>query len=355
MFAFLRITEDDELYEETFIDKKEVSQKLFSIKDSVFYQNYGLEGGAISSYFFESRLINCTFLENYAEHLGGALSISSQNILVETSSFFKNSAMTGGAILINNFLTNKNEDMNLTIKNCFFSENIGSYMAGAIYTESEIVGLTGEFTNVYFYKNIATVGGVFHLNHLQSSIKFQFCSFLNNLADFAGVLFSYGGGLVDIYNSTFISNAALNISFSFKSFKDYFDSIKDSVFMLSNSTYQEKESEIKESKNFPYIPFTYEFNLTPSAISITKFRGGIFVLDFQIDFFNVTSYDCLFKRNLAIDRGGVSLLRIGNHNDYGSFFIENLCGGFGGVIDSEDGSKSMIRNSLFIKNYAENS
>ena len=116
------------------------------------YANGGKEkryGGAVRC---KNKLIvdNCTFIDNWAENLGGAIYTDLLDS-IKNSVFISNHAKEGGAIYVNNKCT-------ISITNSYFSSNKAtSGRGGAIYTDSKSASLT--INNNVFLGNDASGQG----------------------------------------------------------------------------------------------------------------------------------------------------------------------------------------------------
>ncbi|MDO5849090.1 MAG: Ig-like domain repeat protein [Methanobrevibacter sp.] len=157
-------------------------------------------GGAIAGKWYA--LVNCTFINNTADHLyGGAIYASTVRGL-NNCTFINNHANSyGGAIYTN--------DIYYTNYNSVFINNSG-YNGGAIYGYyAKIDGLV----NFTFINNTAINGGAFYLRNTNYVLNENFnnCTFINNTA-------TNSGGAIGVdtsssvtfkfYNATFVGNTA---------------------------------------------------------------------------------------------------------------------------------------------------
>ena len=142
-------------------------------------------------------------LTNVPLTVGGALSISKSNVTLTNSTFEKNRAGAGGAIF-------SNLRSNITVNNCIFRENTVQCfdcLGAVMYTEG------GSLVRVYnstFEGNSAVgYGGVIAVT--QSTIDIQFSQFAFNIADNGGVIYAKDSKNLIIMHSHFVNNSA-NIS-----------------------------------------------------------------------------------------------------------------------------------------------
>ncbi len=136
--------------------------------NSVFKNNYangGKEkryGGAVRC---KNRLTvdNCTFIDNWAENLGGAIYTDLVDS-IKNSVFISNHAKEGGAIYVNNKCT-------MSITNSYFNNNKATDgRGGAIYTDSKSTSLTID-NNVFLGNDASGQGKDVFNSGSYSSIK----------------------------------------------------------------------------------------------------------------------------------------------------------------------------------------
>ena len=143
------------------------STNIFLI-NSLFKNNYangGKEkryGGAVRC---KNRLAvdNCTFIDNWAENLGGAIYTDLVDS-IKNSVFISNRAKEGGAIYVNNKCT-------MSITNSYFNNNKATDgRGGAIYTDSKSTSLTID-NNVFLANDASGQGKDVFNSGKYSSIK----------------------------------------------------------------------------------------------------------------------------------------------------------------------------------------
>ena len=221
----------------------------------------GYGGGAIYS-FDDLNVYDSRFIENHVKYAGGAI-YTSKYLNVYRSNFTNNFAYQGGGAIYNNewqllesnmgvlkfsesyyydsnFINNSASkggggaiyDADL-VKNCTFINNHVSNTGGAIYDvgeviESRFINNSASFAGAIYYDGIAAFhvyNSVFADNHAEksggaiysnkydyyydrfiSSTNVHNSSFINNSANYGGVIYSEGD--VNSHDSNFISNYA---------------------------------------------------------------------------------------------------------------------------------------------------
>jgi predicted outer membrane repeat protein len=118
-----------------------------------------LFAGRESKILFE-KSSNISFVENFAEYGGGAISILNSNLIVDGEVLFKgNSAKYGGAIYILFFTQN---NASIKLRNVWFERNTAILKGGTIYAENALISMTG---TLHFVKNSAEMGGAIAFGH----------------------------------------------------------------------------------------------------------------------------------------------------------------------------------------------
>lgn len=167
-----------------------------TIESCTFTKNYAKNGGAINWFGSNGKVINCKFISNEATDNGGALFVSRNIRIGDTTSFNKyctfegNSAMNGGAIYIEGYQTTIFEDNRFNsntaknggaiyiagndnlLKNSVFNENMASENGGAIYCFGDNNNMTIRAQN-----NSANRGGaIFWDTMTNGKVIFKSCS-----------------------------------------------------------------------------------------------------------------------------------------------------------------------------------
>jgi len=217
-------------------------------------ENDGLDGGGggISAVYTWLELADCTFVRNKAVD-GGAIRWGSASVIVVASTFEENSAGLGGAIMdIHSdplivdcfFLDNYAESAggaimsvfygHPTIEGCFFANNISDWGGGAIWGQDGCLLEIGECifvdnaspqeggaihatysdfraVNTFFVENSSGWGGaIYRLNdHVDPTVLVN-CVFISNDGSWGGAIYDEWTGLnMFVTNCTFTANAAV--------------------------------------------------------------------------------------------------------------------------------------------------
>ena len=323
--------------------------RVFCI-NSTFIQNFGENGGALDILSYELNICNCLFLENIAFILGGALNIASRYITIQKSEFLRNTATFGGACYfsVDPSSSKLNHiDKSLYFLSTIFYNNVAISMGGAIYTSTGMTFYNTTYTNVYFLKQMAFDAGALCLCDLLGIHTFINCSFLTNIAEYGGGVYIYSNGIFNITNCKFIANTAISIHFYINSF--YSLMLYNTFASMTNLSY------IYENQSFS-INNLYFIDLTPNSSPGQGHYGGALIQDFNENANSaVFLRKTLFKRNMALERGGAILVLTGFNDESDCKFIENYAVRFGGVFDLEDTVESYHNNSVFLRNSAGSS
>ena len=327
------------------------------ISHSTFYQNFGNIGGALFISQYETFIENSFFLENFGFDLGGAICLSSNIITIINTLFIRNVAEYGGAIYVDiQVFPSIDEARNLTITSSYFHNNLAMGSGGAIYLIKNVFDFTILIESSYFFKNAALIGGVFCLNQFSGNTTVFKSHFVSNFAEYGGGIYLQSNASCLFMNNIFIANAAIKIFIKIvgiydEFFANYTMNVVIAQCLLSNLT-----DDFLISDPIFSFPNLYDMVLNqqlPSEdyVATSAIIGGVFICDSYVYGTSINSKQNLFKRNLALERGGVAGLIQGNFTDEKSQFIENS-GTFGGVFDAEDGSNIIIEGSNFSRNSA---
>ncbi|AWV98284.1 3-coathanger stack domain-containing protein [Arcticibacterium luteifluviistationis] len=220
------------------------------LKNLIFEENYGKDGGAIyNDYHTKMTIQDCTFKNNSASR-GGAIqirnTINSQKVgksetKISRSRFENNSvSINGGAI----YFHCGNGDCSPVLENCFFINNIAEIQnssitplggAVAIYSSQGTSNIT--INNSLFAENHAYYGGAlsFDSNYGSHISNIQNTTFYHNSADRSGKVLSNRG-----YNGSsksFIKNCILEESTnpSIKHFDNFYSETTLSFSIVNTS------------------------------------------------------------------------------------------------------------------------
>jgi predicted outer membrane repeat protein len=158
------------------------------------------EGGAVLIRGAQPALTNCVFTSNYAP-LGGAIYIGSNgSALLADCQFTDNHSGIGGAVMV--------LEASLNALRCTFSGNRADDEGGAIYG----IVLRGlDIENCAFTRNTAMSGGAILLNVAQVGVNpyIANCTFsANSAGDYGGGIGLDNGAIGDVTNCTFSGNTA---------------------------------------------------------------------------------------------------------------------------------------------------
>lgn len=273
-------------------------------------------GGGIYS-LFDVSLDNCKFINDSANMGGGAYLVVSNAASIKNSFFNNNSALIhGSAVYASGMGT-------LLISSSNFTNNKARYNGGAVFS----IVRYNNFTNCLFENNSANSGGAVFSNAKIND--FTKCVFSNNSADSSGgAIISHNK--INVHDSYFINNAALNKEFSpfggagggaIYSFDDL--NIYDSDF-IGNHAHQGGALYVSKYLNIYRSKFANN--------SAASYGGGIY-----------GSYWQMFRPNM-----GISLFV--ETSIYDSCFINNSADYAGAAYDVV-----LVQNCTFISNHAQSS
>ena len=191
-----------------------------------------VHGNARASAGMHSVIINCTFINNHASEVGGAVGSSHNYLLVENCTFINNTAKRGAAFMVGGIEHgldgNNREGHYNTMKNCYFYNNNGTEEGGAVhiwgdYCTAEdclfednfavngngsaifVKGSNASVINSEFYNHIC-VKGTIYIQGINASIINS--TLKHNIASLGGAGVYIEGNNSLIYNSTFEDNNA---------------------------------------------------------------------------------------------------------------------------------------------------
>ena len=168
------------------------------IYNSTFISNLGDFGGAIETESGRNfSLLLCNFTANEATVRGGAISIYSRFVYIESNNFFYYSGEVGGAI-------HMRHGVSFIITHCKFKDNFG-YNAGVLGVFS--LGFTSIVT---FSSNQANFNGgaINVMTAFPLGFTITNCTFVNNSAKHSGGALEVYSSRLEIYGSIFLQNSA---------------------------------------------------------------------------------------------------------------------------------------------------
>ena len=345
-----RVTQDTKNLNIFNINQNNIFDFKFIVTNSIFYQNFAQNGGALKILQYEVLIKNCIFLENFAKINGGALYLSAQTIQIFRCQFIGNAARGGGALLLNSpFFSRFNNNKKITLEKTIFYSNIATYAGGAAYIKSEIEGYFTNYSEVYFFKNLAYLGGSIILYDITSKHSFENCRFLNNLAEEGGVLYIQTNSGVYFLGCHFIGNVAIAIIDKIIVLYIMMYSITFINFQITSFSETDLILGAFQTISLEGL-WTLNFKEGVENDDIDSNNGGVIL---QITISSELDIESgIFKRNMALHQGGVIYMMQGVFNEADSKYIENYSGVLGGVFDFEDQVEVGIKTSIFLKNSA---
>lgn len=270
-------------------------------------------GGAI---YFNSTsngtIINSTFINCIADYRGGAIFYSDySNCTIINSTFINNSAMNGGAVACYN-------NTKSFIENSIFINNTSCRTpvygwGGAVYYAGND---TGVIKNSIFINSSATLsGGAVFYNFYSKGLIINSTFINSSVVDEKGgsvAYYDYANGT--IINSTFMDNTAVKGGAIYYTWRS--SSVINSTFINNNA---------KEG----------------GAIYYNKGSRN-------------TVENSTFIENSAINGGAIYYFDKTKGTVMKSIFIENTANVGGAICYFNESSKSIVEESIFIKNSAEN-
>ena len=167
------------------------------LKDLTIQNSYG--SAILNEYGdkkFDLTIINCSFINNYESIDGGAILHTNMGTLtVINSTFESNNADFGGAIYVSS--------ENFKVINSNFTDNVATYLGGAIHCLSDSMSISGCQFNGNRASKDSSGGAIFsfYANGIIEDSKFN-----NNRADSGGAI--YAKDNLTVKNSSFTSNVA---------------------------------------------------------------------------------------------------------------------------------------------------
>ena len=250
----------------SYVSNRWVSLDVFSliIRNCVFENNSGYNGGAIYAGNGNLTIINSSFISNKGVY-GGALYVEGCNVLIDNVNFYNNSASKdGGGVYTNNsYLTVSNSKINYNMA----VNGAGAYLSFGVMNLSNLtfIGNTangsssnggglylyescGNINNSYFYRNkvlgdIISSSAIFNVNSLGLNIFNTIISnnYLKGKYGFGSVISNKG--LLSISNSSiinnemFVSNDIDDLIYNPNGILTFNDNIvKDNYFSLGNNS-----------------------------------------------------------------------------------------------------------------------
>lgn len=158
------------------------------------FQNHSAKNGPVMELHNTStRLKSTLFRFNKAKAYAGAIWIENSPVDMDNVTFYKNRATKGGALYIENQVTEEDEESAdfmpryITIRNSLFESNVALDAGGAIEI-SHAVNVTTDGT-VFLKNNASDFGGAVHVE--DSNVTFIGTKFVQNKAKFGAAIEGY--------------------------------------------------------------------------------------------------------------------------------------------------------------------
>lgn len=308
-----------------------------TVSNSSFTGAYGLTGGAVTITVGTANITNSTFADNAAKYNAGALRVSKEADVTVTDCTFKNNSATtvGGAINC--------DGGKLTVVDSVFENNTSIGTSGAINLTNGAVA-TVEGSTITGNKSTADAAGAIKVN--KSSLELTDSTISNNnTVDAGGALYVSGSSsVVTVTGGTFADNVSATTGGAIKAESGTTISLNGTTFE-GNATTGTTGGAIDAYK----ATITAEGCIFRDNESVTY--GGAIYLNTDS---NATLTKCEFYSNSAISEKGYGGALSGYKstvNVSDSLFEENNAYRNGGAIYVTSGMVVTAEDSKFISNY----
>ena len=306
------------------------------IQETTFVGNEGRkQGGAINAQQTHLRVTNCAFDHNRSEGNGGAISaLGNVTLDIKESIFTRNRATQGGAIDVGTAA-------NLLVTDCTFKDNraeqLGGAVCGSLYFVSEINGS-------YFYNNTAVLqGGVINVQE-NADVIITNSTLERNVVDMgtAAAIYSALNVTLKIRETNFTGNTSPNKAGALEVSVQCHCHVELCVFHNNTAKNAEGGAIYIGTNSFLQIE---NANFTSNNGS----DGGAIYIDSRS---KLQTKMCNYWENFATQAGGAIELR-----GYSTAVIENcrFLGNHavsGGAMDLNAPEHVFIRETLLLKNVA---
>ena len=293
------------------------------------------DGGAVYLYGSSATVSDCDFRQNMADRMGGAIaSNASSSVTLSSSNFTYNSAGGGGGVVY------AQQNSNAVIDSCTINHNSAHGDGGVVHAEYDG---TIAVNNSTFLNNSATgCGGVLFI-WKKSSLKVGRSNFSNNTAKSGGVMCTSNNTCTfKLVSSsrlvhTMVDNGEVlnNVSIT----------ICNSIFYYNKA---ECEGGVIEAQDWSSVVISNSsFNSNVASV----FGGVVHIKDNS----NVSVYGSAFDLNTARNGGVFNGYSKCSVKVYKSSFVNNTANVYGGVLSCKREMKSLIEKSNFSNNTAHDS
>ena len=326
-----------------------ITNSIVEILNCLFKDNLASQyGGAIYTKA-TTKILNSSFINNNAMRYGGAILASAKKLVIESSAFEYNKAAgkygttaRGGAIFLGSTKSI------VEILNCSLKENLATQCGGAIYTEGEKLVIKSSM----FAHNAAvsgdttyTQGGAVLAYSDYSIIEIVGCSFKGNRAESSGGAIHTQGKKLIIKLSFFEYNTAVseygNLATQYGSggaiYTNGTTEILNSSFKMNKAT-RYGGAILTGAKKLVIKSSAFEYNKAVGKYATTIRGGAVFAYITEI-------LNCSFKGNLVTHYGG-AIYTENTTKILNCSFKHNKATSFGGAIMTV-AKKLVIKSSAF--------
>ena len=310
---------------------------------------------------------------------GGAVLITSHNIIIDNCYFAENQAFDGGAVYIT-----KHQDFNLMkilINSTIFKKNLAGYSGGAIFVSYLVSNVEMIVENNYFFQNEGKYGGVIILKNILINrfIVIRRNIFYLNIGEYSScIMGNYVKGTLTIRENVFWNNSvtilpgkinpimgicvlALGdyyfiIEMEFNIFLENFSQIIGGVAVLSGCILVAQNEKLFYttvlSNTAGYVLYSLakmSLNDTLIESSTSRYKTGIFSI-YDISYAEI--YNCTIINSKSVSKGGVFFITENGALLCRNSTIINSFSELGGVMYLMDCSDSMVvfENTIFLNN-----
>ena len=333
------------------------------IQETNFTHNRAMQGGAIDIDIPKTylRVTDCKFENNHVGHsgIGGAIYGGFGIILeIQGTSFTRNSAWQSGAINIAALGY-------LSATDCTFEDNRATWIAGAIYSGYQSVL---EINGSYFSNNSAPEGGAINVQ-TESNLSLSYCEFKYNFASVdGGAVIVMSNVKLKVEKTNFTDNSASHFGGALLMdtrtecyvewcvfFRNAAKVAGGAVYVVSNSSLHTKYTNFmnNNANNGGAINIQGNSKLQTKMCSFwknfAKQAGGAITLKF---YSTTVIESCHFLSNNA-ETGGAVDVSEPEHvsvSVLSTSFLRNVASAAGGAISISDGTDVIIDNITCIDN-----
>ena len=312
------------------------NNNILNLTGNKFQNNSAIKSGGVLYANINNNLTltGNTFHNNSANSVGGALAIYAYNILILLGNTFQNNLATedGGAIYASAYASRNNI---LIITRCMFQNNTANNVGGAVCVGNMILALK----NNTFQNNLADAGGALYVT--SSNVVVTENTFQHNAASGGGVIYIGNNSTITIMKNTFQNNYAGLTG-------GCLTSVENNTITFTENTFQNNSAnsggvlDISNNSTITIINNTFQNNHA-------GLTGGCLTL-FEKN--TITFTDNTFQNNLAALSGGCLISTKNNTITFIENTFLNNTAGIGGVLSAYQNSTLTIMGNSFHNNVA---